>query len=474
MQKQRTKEMDLNHREKSGAHTVKTAVMSADSAGVSFAKGVQDAQNGNWGLDRADQSSGTDNTYVFGNATGKGTVLYQIDTGVRFGHSDFAQLNRETGEATGKSRIINGMSMKCTDPNDKAQKEDCSSIWVYGADATDDVLDRVNVIPGEDGAADTSTLPGKGCDAHGTHTASTAAGNRYGVAKEASIVVIQGLSCIATAQDSLVVKALEWVVTDARARKPYMPAVVLLSLGGEKDTVLNEAVKRTTEHHVNVVVAAGNENQDACTETPSAVVAASTVGAVDSSDHLASFSNYGQCLDISAPGSGIMAAYAEKGNDDAVAVLSGTSMAAPFVAGAMLQALQLNPQMTTKQTKQILSCVASKADIHIGLSQVSADEAGTPNKVVRIGDVFSSMEKLTEAVGDDETCKQLVEKLAKSRPAKGVLAKSPDVNFQTVILPDEQVPANEYDADKPLDYTPYTLKTRAKAKLATALVQEPL
>jgi len=333
----------------------------------------------------------------------------------------------------------------------------------------------VNTIKGEDGGADSMTLPGQGCDAHGTHTASTAAGNRYGVAKEASIVVIQGLSCVATAQDSIVVKALEWVVSDARSRTPYKPAVVLLSLGGEKDTVLNEAVKRTTQHHVNVVVAAGNEDVDACTETPSAVVRAATVGAIDESDSLASFSNYGQCLDISAPGSGILAAYAEKGDDEATRTLSGTSMAAPFVAGAMLQALQLFPQMTTDQTKRLLNCVASTGQITKPLSTVStAAAASTPNTIVRIGVVFSSVKEVTAAVANGGNgCAKLVDDLAKTRPANGVLAKSLDVNFETVILPNSQVPANEYDESKPADDTPYAM-ARAKATKLLATQQSIL
>lgn len=445
-----------------------TVLLGKASEDVSFVEGKQTASP-NWGLDRADQLSGEDGIYTFGNATGKGTVLYQIDTGVQFSHSEFAELGLD-GQPTGRSRIINGLSMGCRDP--VAQSLPCANLWAYGANVTDDVLSRRNVIPAEEeGQAASMTPEGEGCDAHGTHTASTAAGNEYGVAKEASIVVIQGLSCIATALDSVVVKALEWVVDDARARTPYMPAVVLMSLGGERDTLLNEAVKRTTEHHVNVVVAAGNEATDACTETPSDVQAAATIAATDAYDKMASFSNYGQCVDLLAPGCGITAAYARLGSTTSTQMLSGTSMAAPFVAGAMLQALQLLPQMRSNETKALISCVASTGKLT--LTTTATATADTPNKLVRIGDVFSSVTNLRSAVaGGGADCESLVESLARTRPVNGTLYASPDVNYETVILPESSIPERPA-GDLPAESTPY-MAMRRRTGVKEALQPHPL
>ena len=115
----------------------------------------------------------------------------------------------------------------------------------------------------------------------------------------------------------------------ARAQTPFRPSVVLLSLGGEKDTILNEAVRRTTQHYVNVVVAAGNDHTDACSTTPSSVDTATTVAAVDQDLVVTSFSSYGKCVDVCAPGSEVKAAYAEVGSNASTRTLSGTIYCSP-------------------------------------------------------------------------------------------------------------------------------------------------
>ena len=99
-----------------------------------------------------------------------------------------------------------------------------------------------------------------------------------------------------------VVKALEWVVEHANAQKPYRPAVVLLSLGGELDGPLDESVRRTTQHGINVVVAAGNSHVNSCTESPSATKEAFVVAASGQFDELTDFSSYGPCVHMVAPG----------------------------------------------------------------------------------------------------------------------------------------------------------------------------
>ena len=431
---------------------------------ATITKGEQSTDTG-WGLARADQSEGPgDNRYDFGKATGNGTTLYLIDTGVQFGHEDFRTYDSR-GKPNG-NKILDGFSMGCTDP--KTQKEECSTIWVYGGDVGDSELNRVNKYPSGDGRGFSGqTPPGMGCDAHGTHTASTVLGNKHGVAKEARMVVIQGLSCVATAQDSMVVKALDWVVQHARAQTPFRPSVVLLSLGGEKDTILNEAVRRTTQHYVNVVVAAGNDHTDACSTTPSSVDTATTVAAVDQDLVVTSFSSYGKCVDVCAPGSEVKAAYAEVGSNASTRTLSGTSMAAPFVAGAMLQALQLFPQMSTTQTKMLISCTTTRGVVYGDNEVVSS---GTPNAFVRLGKVFESADALKAAIRQQRTvsapvtrmasnsavraavlstatriattqaCLDLVEQLERTRPRTGIVASSPDHDMQSVIIPESMVP----------------------------------
>ena len=106
-----------------------------------------------------------------------------------------------------------------------------------------------------------------------------------------------------------------------------------------------------------------------------------TIAATDAYDKMASFSNYGQCVDLLAPGCGITAAYARLGSTTSTQMLSGTSMAAPFVAGAMLQALQLLPQMRSNETKALISCVASTGKLT--LTTTATATADTPNKVGR-------------------------------------------------------------------------------------------
>lgn len=475
----------------------------------------------NWGLSHGSENPQLkpyDNKYVYGCATGKNTILYSVDTGVQMRHSEFAKLDSDGyPDATGATRVLNGWSMGCQGNGDlPEEKENCNTLWVVKGNITDEALQRKNELPDEamkaklkmrslaaahpvlkseeldlnTTSAKSYTQPGRGCDAHGTHTASIVLGNKHGVAKLANLVVVQGLSCVATAQDSLVVKALEQIVEDARARKPYMPGVVLLSLGGEKDIPLNEAVKRTTQHHISVVVAAGNSHTDACTTTPSSVMAAATVAAVDEDNHLGSFSSYGKCVDLSAPGCSILAAYALVGSQYGEAKLSGTSMAAPFVAGAMLQALSLYPQMTTQQTKALLRCTATKGALR---GDWTSSQSGTPNVLVRFGQDFCSTDSVRSAIDasyqgvakataapthEAETfaldvkstvsdklradCHALVDLLEKGRPASGQLAQSPDVNMETVMLDEDAVVADPPEGDA----TPYEKAEGIQARRA--------
>ncbi|RFU86821.1 S8 family peptidase [Streptomyces triticagri] len=227
-----------------------------------------------WGLDRIDQPSlPLDNSYTYPDSAGEGVTAYIIDTGVRISHEDFG------GRAT------------------------------HGYDAVD---------------GDNSADDGHG---HGTHVAGTVAGTLHGVAKKADIVAVRVLDDNGSGTTAQVVAGIDWVTENA-----VKPAVANMSLGGGADSALDEAVRNSIASGVTYSLAAGNESTDASTRSPARVEEAITVGATDSSDAAAYYSNYGSVLDLYAPGSDITSAW--NTSDSATNTISGTSMAAPHVAGA--------------------------------------------------------------------------------------------------------------------------------------------
>jgi subtilisin family serine protease len=137
------------------------------------------------------------------------------------------------------------------------------------------------------------------------------------------------------------------------------PAVANMSLGGSANAALDAAVEASIAAGVVYAVAAGNSNADACSYSPARTPNALTVGATDSSDARASYSNYGSCLDLFAPGSSITSAY--KDSDTSTASMSGTSMASPHVAGAVALHLQLNPSALPSAVVSALTSSASSA-----------------------------------------------------------------------------------------------------------------
>lgn len=164
---------------------------------------------------------------------------------------------------------------------------------------------------------------GADCNGHGTHVAGIIGSKSYGVAKGVRLHSVRVLGCDGSASTSDVIAGVNWVAAHHAAR-----SVANLSLGGSKSTALNDAVTALSKSGVFVAVAAGNENADACNTSPASAASVEATAATSSNDSRASFSNYGSCVDVYAPGVNIKSTYL-----GGTATLSGTSMASPFVAG---------------------------------------------------------------------------------------------------------------------------------------------
>jgi subtilisin family serine protease len=242
-----------------------------------------------WNLDRLDQVSTMPDLYYSSEKTGAGVPIYVFDTGLNI--------------SVRNQRIVTHNEFTGRVP-----------MWVYP-------FDRVF----KDGC------PGiRDCNGHGTHVAGTAAGSTFGVAKEAWIIPVKVFNRRGESSDLLIADFIYYVLDELHV--PGTPAVANLSIGGTASAVLDDAIQAMVDAGMVVVVAAGNEGQDACSTSPARVPDAITVGAVAQYDLEAGFSNWGSCLDIYAPGVDIYSA-SHKSTTGGVAK-SGTSMAAPHVAGA--------------------------------------------------------------------------------------------------------------------------------------------
>ncbi len=207
---------------------------------------------------------------------------------------------------------------------------------------------------------------GQDCHGHGTHVAGTIGGARYGVAKSVSLRSVRVLDCANRGTVSGILGGVDWVMRNARR-----PAVANLSLGAPYSPALNNAVTALTRSGVFAAVAAGNSNADACSSSPSSAPGTMTVGSVDWYDRKAVDSNWGGCVDLYAPGVSVQSAR----NGGGSTVMSGTSMAAPHVAGV---AALVKGDYGDVASPDLVSYLVS----YTTRNAVSGNVTGTPNRLL--------------------------------------------------------------------------------------------
>jgi len=266
-----------------------------------------------FGLDRIDQLLlPLNGTYTF-TRTGAGVHVYIVDSGIRTAHASFGGRIGRGGFAIQDGRGV----------------EDCNG--------------------------------------HGTHVAGIVGSNQFGVAKGVTLHPIRVFDCTGSGAISNVITGLNGV-----GQIVEKPAVVNMSLGGAVSAALDQAVRNLIAKGITVVVSAGNDATDACTQSPARVAEALTVASTDPNDARSSFSNFGRCVDLFAPGRNIRSAGIA--SNTATAVFSGTSQAAPHVAGVAALFLQNQKTATPSLVQQILTAAATPALV--------TDVRGSPNKLL--------------------------------------------------------------------------------------------
>jgi subtilisin family serine protease len=265
-----------------------------------------------WGLDRIDQRNRPlSNSYTYNNNNGSNVRAYIIDTGIRTAHTQFGGRAQNNFDAFGGN--------------------------------------------------------GQDCNGHGTHVAGTVGGSTYGVAKGVQLRGVRVLNCSGSGTNSGVIAGVDWVRVNH-----IKPAVANMSLGGGISSALDTAVNNLHNAGVTIVVAAGNSNTNACNSSPARAANAITVGSTTSTDARSSFSNFGSCVDIFAPGSSITSAWST--SNTAINTISGTSMASPHVCGAAALYLQASGQTPANIRNALVNNATSGVITNVG--------TGSPNRLL--------------------------------------------------------------------------------------------
>lgn len=254
-------------------------------------------ENPIWNLDRIDQRSNSlDERYFYPTSSAENVNVFVIDTGIFIEHPEF---------------------------NDNHVKP----VWGYNG------ADKVNTD----------------CNGHGTHVAGTISSKTYGVVKNTNLFAVKVLDCEGRGTFSGVLGGLEYTFNTHKNNKK--PSVVNMSLGGRKSSTLNRAVAQLTKNGIHVVAAAGNSNIDACEASPASEESVITVGATTEQNTLAGFSNWGNCVDILAPGTNIKSTLP----NNKFGSLQGTSMSSPHVAGVCALILSETPRLNPETLKTIIA-----------------------------------------------------------------------------------------------------------------------
>lgn len=298
------------------------------------------------------ESSDYEYVYEEGDEVGKGVTVYIIDTGIRLTHEEFE------GRASWGTTI----------PPDSPDDDD------HG---------------------------------HGTHVGGTVAGKTYGIAKHADLIAVKVFGASGTGTSDDILAGVEWADKDASDRalraaeeiratgfSSHKGSVINMSLRAGKSQSLSDGVRKAFEHGHHIVAGAGNDNADACTYSPGDVAEIFTVAASTVSDTRWDKSNFGNCVDIFAPGHNIKSA--GRKSDTATMTAHGTSMAAPHVSGVLAYLISIyphatfNPKVASQSTlleaysaaysalPAFVSCMLPKPESFLTIEKVTVAKALTP------------------------------------------------------------------------------------------------